>query len=110
MQLLRRPRQRQRGEQADEHEQVGAPRPVDDEQDHRAQQDDGGEAQAHHAHDPTPQRAVPGRRGGDHDAGQQDQAARELGHRDRDGEDDRGRSDDQGEHRRKPPAHRIRPS
>ena len=107
--LHRRPRRGQRDHEPDEDQQVGAACAVHDEQDHGAEQHDRADGQPQHAHDAPPQRAVPGGQAGDHDAAQEDQAAREHIHRVRDGEDERGRSHHERGERGESPAHRIAP-
>ena len=62
-------------------QQIDARRPVDDEQHHGAGERERSDGQPRHARDAAPEHAVPGGRAGDHDAAQQDQAARELAHR-----------------------------
>lgn len=110
MDLHRRPRRRQRHQEPDKDQQVGAPGPVHDEQDHGAEQDDRRCGQPQHAHDAAPQRAVPGSQAGDHDAAQEDQAAREFADRHDDGEDERGGSHHKRDERGQSPGHRIAPS
>ena len=104
-------RRRQRHQEPCHDQQLAEQRAVPGEQQrHRAGERQAGDGQPGHARRSPPQNAVPGRRGGDHDAGQQPQAARELAHRDGDTEYDcRGPDHQSGDRREPPPIHRITP-
>ena len=84
--------------------------PIRDEQYQGTDECQRGDGQPRHARDPPPQHAIPGGCAGDEHAAQENQAARELAHREDDRESDGGDGRDQGEHSCEPPPHRISPT